>query len=187
MGDAGATTVAQTPTDTETKQKVDALTKACDEAFDYPPAEKSCSHAVWYVVQKLINSKEPLRTANDWVTYMSSSKEWREVSVDDGWKLANQGKVVIGGKQDLSGNGHVIVIYPGDKIGGGGYKYNYYNKATKKTMELVMGTHGMLPRALSRSMGSWPGATSDGDKSVYDPWGNDAAFQQVKFWTMDKP
>ena len=187
MGDdTGTTTTAATPTDTATKAKVDALQKACDEAFDYPPAEKSCSHAVWYVVRKLINQQEPLRTANDWIDYMTKSKDWHEVTADDGWKLANQGIVVVGGKKD-SPNGHVILIYPGDKIGGGGYKYPYTNKITKKTSELTMGPHGMLPRALSRSMGSWPGATSDGDKSIYDPWAREDAFAQVKFWTMDKP
>jgi hypothetical protein len=72
-------------------------------------------------------------------------------------------------------------------FGGGGYKYNYYNKVKKKYEELTMGVHGMLPRALSRSMGPWPGAVSDGDKSIYDPWAREDAFAQVKFWTMDKP
>jgi hypothetical protein len=167
-------------------KKADDLKKACDEAYDYGPAAKSCSHAVWYVVQKLVNSKEPLRTANDLIDYMTFSNDWREVNVDDAWKLANEGKVVVGGKKD-DPNGHVIVIYPGTKIGGGGYKYNYTNKMTAKKEQLVMRSHGMLPRCLSRSMGQWPGAVSKGDKTVFDPWGNDAAFKQVKFWTIDKP
>ena len=186
MGNDAGSTSAPTPTDGATKAKVEALKKACDEAFDYPPAKTSCSHAVWYVVQKLINPKEPLRVANEWIDYMSTSKQWREVTLEEGWQLANQGKVVVGGKKE-SGHGHVILIYPGDKIGGGGYKYNWTNKVTGKTVELTMGTHGMMPRALSRSMGPWPGAVSDGDKSVYDPWPREDAFAQVKFWTMDQP
>lgn len=184
-GDAGVP-AAQLAADAEDKKKANELQKACDEAYDYPPAANSCSDAVWYVVQKLINKQEPKRTANDWIDYMSGSDDWREVTIDEGWKLANQGKVVIGGKKE-TGHGHVILIYPGDKIGGGGYKYNYYNKVKKKNEELTMGVHGMLPRALSRSMGPWPGAVSDGDKSIYDPWAREDAFAQVKFWTMDKP
>jgi hypothetical protein len=176
----------QSAADSDNAKKADDLKKACDESFSYAPAAKSCSHAVWYVVQKLINSKEPLRTANDWIDYMTQSDSWRQVTADEGWKLANQGKVVIGGRKE-NPNGHVIVIYPGTKIGGGGYKYPYKNKITGKMEELVMGPHGMLPRALSRSMGAWPGAVSDGEKSVYDPWANEVAFAQVKFWTMDKP
>jgi hypothetical protein len=183
--DAGVPAV-QNPVSSDNAKKADDLKKACDEAFNYAPAAKSCSHAVWYVVQKLINSKEPLRTANDWIDYMTQSDSWRSVTPDEGWKLANEGKVVIGGRKE-NPNGHVIVIYPGTKIGGGGYMYPYKNKITGKTDDLVMGAHGMLPRALSRSMGSWPGAVSDGEKSVYDPWANDVAFAQVKFWTMDKP
>jgi hypothetical protein len=187
MGADAGVPAAPSPADSS-NSKADALKKVCDEAYNYPPAATSCSHAVWYVLQKLINPKEPWRSANDLIDYVSDpdSKDWREVSVDDGWKLANEGKVVVGGKKS-DPNGHVIVVYPGDKIGGGGYKYNWYNKVTKKTVELTMGVHGMLPRALSRSMGAWPGAISDGDKSVFDPWGRDDAFSQVKFWTMDKP
>ena len=167
-------------------KKADALTAACDEAYTYGPAATSCSHAVWYVIQKLINKQETFRKANELIDYMIASKDWREVTLEYGWKLANEGKVVVGGKKD-SPNGHVIVIYPGTKIGGGGYKYNFKNKITGKLEQLVMRSHGLLPRCLSRSMGAWPGSLSKGDKSVFDPWGNDIAFKQVKFWTADKP
>lgn len=43
--------------------------------------------------------------------------------------------------------------------------------------------HGKYPPAMSTSLGSWPGAMSDGDKTVWDPWGTDAAFAKVRFWT----
>ena len=172
--------------DDEVKKKIDQLQRACDEAYDYPPAAKSCSHAVWYTIQKLINPQEPLRTANDLIAYMIASKDWRTVSVEDAWKLANEGKVVVGGKIDTP-NGHVIVVYPGTKVPGGGYQYSFKNKMTGKVEQLTMRSHGLLPRCLSRSMGSWPGGLSKGDKNVFDPWGNDTAVAQVKFWTMDKP
>ena len=41
---------------------------------------------------------------------------------------------------------------------------------------------GAFPRAMSASSGAWPGARSRGDKTVWDPWGNDATFLAVKFW-----
>jgi len=49
-----------------------------------------------------------------------------------------------------------------------------------------MRSHGMRPRCLSRTMGSWPGGTSKGDKNVFDPWGNDTAFNQVKYYATKK-
>ena len=203
MGDDAGTPAVQTPADAENARKAEDLKKACDEAFNYPPAATSCSDAVWYVVHKLINPKEPQRNANGWIDYLTlrdalhqradpykmfeaASDDWHEVTADEGWKLANEGKVVIGGKKDTP-NGHVIVIYPGTRIGGGGYLYDYTNKITGKVEQLTMRPHGMLPRALSRSMGQWPGGVSKGDKSIYDPWGRDAAFVLVKFWSMDKP
>ena len=45
-----------------------------------------------------------------------------------------------------------------------------------------MRAHGKFPPAMSTSLGSWPGAMSDGDKTVWDPWAN-ASFASVKFWT----
>ena len=161
-----------------------ALKQACDEAFAYGPAAKSCSHAVWYVIQKLVDAKAPLRTANDLIAYMTTN--WTSVALEDGWNLANKGVVVVGGKPE-GDHGHVIVIYPGDKVAGGGYEYAVKNKITGKMETVTMRSHGIRPRCLSRTMGSWPGGTSKGDKNVFDPWGNDAAFVQVKFWTPKKP
>jgi hypothetical protein len=41
---------------------------------------------------------------------------------------------------------------------------------------------GSYPPAMSTSLGSWPGAMSRGDKTVWDPWANDTKFESVKFW-----
>jgi hypothetical protein len=166
--------------------KTQALKNACDGAFDYAPAAHSCSHAVWFVISKLINSNEPWRDANDLIEHMTQSEDWREVNVEEAWKLANEGIVVVGGKSDVH-NGHVMLVYPGSKILGGGYIYTLKNRVTGKVEQYTMRSHGLLPRCLSRSMGTWPGAVSKGDKNVFDPFGNEAAFRQVKFWTMDKP
>jgi hypothetical protein len=174
---------ASTDVDRDEKARA-ALKQACDEAFVYAPAAHSCSHAVWYVIQKLVDAKAPLRTANDLLTYLT--KNWQSVSLEDGWKLANKGAVVVGGKREAA-NGHVIVIYPGDKVAGGGYPYQTKNKITGKMETVMMRSHGIRPRCLSRTMGAWPGGTSKGEKNVFDPWGNDLAFGQVRFWTPKQP
>jgi len=124
-GSAGLPTMSG-HADSENAKKAEDLQKACMEAFYYAPALTSCSHAVFYVVQKLINKQEPYRIANEWITYATMSKDWHEVNVEKGWKLANEGKVVVGGRKDTP-DGHVIVIYPGTKIVGGGYKYSHKN------------------------------------------------------------
>jgi hypothetical protein len=84
--------------------------------------------------------------------------------------------VVVGGLKATT-NGHVIVIYPGASIDSGGYEYSYKGKPQ------TLRSHGKYPPAMSTSLGAWPGAMSDGDKTVWDPWGTDAAFAKVKFWT----
>lgn len=170
----------------EADAAVKALKDACDEAYVYEPAAKSCSHAVWYVLKKLVDKDEPWRGANELLKYMAGSSLWRKVTVDEAGTLANQGTVVVGGKSDTP-NGHVIVVYPGKRILGGGYKYTYRNKKTGKDEEATMKSHGLLPPCLSRSIGKWPGGVSKGDKNVFDPWGNDATFKKVEFWTADKP
>lgn len=150
------------------------LKVACDNAYEKNP--DSCSHAVWDVVRGLIDAKEPHRQANPMIDYLIAN--WREVTVDAGHELAKVGTVVIGGLKGTP-NGHVIVMYPGDKVESGGYDY-FYAKL-KKTLK--MRSHGKYPRCMSTSMGSWPGAKSKGDKTVWDPWANDAVFATVKFWT----
>jgi hypothetical protein len=187
MGSNVFVTAIVGPTTPEKTQKVNALKETCDKAYDYGPAQESCSHAAWYVIQQLVNKLEPYRKANELIDYMSGPNDWHEVGIEEGWKLANEGKVVIGGRKD-SPNGHVIVIYPGTKIPGGGYMYSRTNRQTGKVEQKVMRSHGMLPRCLSRTHeGGWPGGLSDGDKNVFDPFGTDDHFKQVRFWTMDKP
>lgn len=44
---------------------------------------------------------------------------------------------------------------------------------------------GLYPLAMSTSIGSWPGAMSNGDKTVFDAWGKDLSFSKVKFWRLD--
>jgi hypothetical protein len=159
----------------ETTEAAKALKKACDEAYDHYPG--SCSHAVWAVLKAIVNPKEPYLVANDLVDRMATG--WLPVTVDQGHELANKGVVVVGGTKADKGSGHVIVIYPGEKIPNGGYVF-YWAKGKK---DIKLRSTGTYPRALSTSIGMWPGAKSRGDKTVWDPWGRDDAFKAVKFWT----
>ena len=178
------------PKDTDTPgdvyaKKVARLKKVCDEAYEWPDAAKACNKAVYYVITHLIDEKFPLRTAKGLIEDMKKGAPWKEVTLEEGWKLANQGIVVVGGKTG-DNNGHVVVIYPGDKTRGGGYEYQQKDK-TGKLRKYTMRSHGLFPRCLSRSSSSWPGGVSKGDKNVFDPWGKDDVFKQVKYWTMNKP
>jgi hypothetical protein len=157
-----------------------ALKSACDRA--YVANKASCSNAVWDVIKDLVNPEEPFRNANAMVDYMSIS--WKGVSLDDGFDLANAGTVVVGGLKNPKGHGHVIVIYPGPKKPAGGYSY-WYKKSQKY---ILLPPKGLYPRAMSTSIAAtsslaWPGTLSCGDKTVWDPWGDDDTFDDVKFWT----
>ena len=153
---------------------VTLLKVACDNAYDLYP--DSCSGSVWKVIVTRVKADEPHRQANELITHMSAN--WTEINCDDAWTSANKGVVVVAG---LSGrpNGHVVVIYPGAKIESGGY--SYFDKKAKKSLKLR--SHGKYPTCMSTSIGSWPGAMSKGDKTVWDPWANDALFAKLKFWT----
>jgi len=152
------------------------LQQACDQAYDKNLG--SCSHAVWAVLKEITNKDEPYRVANDLVDHMKN--HWESVTVQKGHDLANTGVVVVGGTKKEKGSGHVVVIYPGDVIANGGYMF-FWKKGNKN---LMMRATGHYPRALSTSSGNWPGARSRGDKTIWDPWGSDEAFKQVKFFTV---
>lgn len=154
---------------------VKRLQDACASAYDKYP--NSCSDAVWEIIRTLVVSGAAQISANDSIDYWDDN--WKSVTLEEGFNLANKGVVVVGGLQVLGGHGHVIAIYPGPKIPNGGYQY-FYKKANKY---LTLPPSGTYPRALSTSMSrSWPGAMSKGDKTVWDPWGKDETFKDVEFW-----
>jgi hypothetical protein len=151
------------------------LKNACDGAYDNNL--NSCSNAVWDLVKALVNPAEEYRQANEAIDYWDAN--WKSVSLDDGFNLANKGVVVVGGLQVPGGHGHVIAIYPGPKMPNGGYQY-FYKKTGKY---LTLDSNGDYPRALSTSISrSWPGTLSKGDKTVWDPWADNKKFAQVEFW-----
>lgn len=151
---------------------ISKLKAACDAAYVKNP--KSCSNSVWDVIRAMVDPNQPYMQANALVDWME--KNWKEVDLDAGAELAQKGVVVVGGLKS-TGNGHVIVIYPGPKQASGGYPYPYKGKT------LTLSSHGKYPPAMSTSLGAWPGAMSDGDKTVWDAFGKDEAFAKVKFWT----
>lgn len=164
-----------------TEEAVAKLKKACDDA--YAKYNSSCSHAVWYIITQMLDKDFKWLDANHLVDFLNASTDWEDVSVDDGSALALTGVAVIGGLKKPGDHGHVIAIYPGPKKASGGYKYEYTDKKTKKKVTDTMRSHGNFPPALSTSIGTWPGAKSRGDKTVWDPWANDDLFKTVKFWT----
>jgi len=158
----------------DSTEAVQKLKNACDRAYDAWPT--SCSDAVWNIIRELVSAGAQQIPANDSVDYFD--KNWESVSLDDGFDLANKGVVVVGGAK-ATVHGHLIAIYPGTKILNGGYQY-FYKKANKYLF--LKGTT-LYPRALSTSQSrEWPGAMSKGDKTVWDPWGRDDAFEKVSFW-----
>jgi hypothetical protein len=151
------------------------LKVACQNAYEQYP--DSCSHAVWSVIRARVDNGAEHRQANKMIDWLSAS--WDAVTLEKGFEAACKGRVVVGGLKGEP-NGHVIVIFPGDKLESGGY--SYYDKKRKK--DLTLRSHGKFPPCLSTSIGSWPGAKSNGDKTVWDPWANDAVFKdKVGFWT----
>jgi hypothetical protein len=148
------------------------LKARADEAYEKHPG--SCSHSVWHVIQ-LYKADQAWINANGLVDQLAGSSDWEAVDVQQAGDLARAGALVVGGKKE-SGNGHVIVVYPGPDQAAGGYSY------TRNGQAQTLRTRGSYPPAMSTSLGSWPGAMSRGDKTVWDPWANDAKFAQVKFW-----
>ncbi len=150
---------------------------ACDNAYDQ--YTDSCSHAVWSVMRACGQPNEDYRTANALIDHMTA--KWSEVTLSDGHALAMEGSVVVAGLKGTE-HGHVIVVYPAATIESGGYQFLYKKKNTMMTMR----SHGKYPPCMSTSIGPWPGAMSKGDKTVWDPWGDDNIFEKVKFWTLKK-
>ena len=152
------------------------LTKACQEAFTNFP--KSCSHAVWYVI-KQYKVDQKWMSANDLVDHLDKNSDWNEIQISELSKLASDGVLVVGGAKE-SGNGHVIVVYPGESKPSGGFVYD------KNGEERTARSYGNYALAMSTSMGSWPGAKSNGDKTVIDAWGA-VKFRPVRFWKYVGP
>jgi hypothetical protein len=123
----------------------------------------------------MVNAQEPYRQANELIDYLSGN--WDTITLDDAEEMANQGVVAVGGLKGTN-HGHVIVVYPGPRKLNGGYQY-FWKKGNKY---LTLKGTAKYPLCMS-SIGSWPGAKSKRDKTVWDPWAQDDVFAKVEYWT----
>ena len=159
-------------TEDAVRSAVAALQAACHAAYRAHPG--SCSNAVHQIITHLVDPDFVYRPANAMIDELRRS--WTAVDADTAGRLAARGEVVVGGRKD-SPNGHVIIVYPGAPKPRGGY-----TAVDRRGCEYVLPANGSYPLAMSTSLGNWPGAMSDGDKTVWDPWGSDATFASVGFW-----
>jgi hypothetical protein len=61
----------------------------------------------------MVEEATPYRKANELMKYLKSgSSGWSEVKLTEAADLANRGVVVVGGLEDPSGSGHVLVVMP---------------------------------------------------------------------------
>ena len=97
--------------------------------------------------------------------FLARSTDWEELDANDSRKMADMAK------------GGALVVYPGDVKESGGYAYSYNGKMQ------IMRSHGLYARSMSRALGNWPGAKSDGDKTVWDAWAG-PKFGKVRFWVL---
>jgi len=151
------------------------LTKILAQAYRKYP--NSCSHAIWDVITQYL-PQQPYLTANDLLRQLECSNFWLPTPVAELAQRASAGELIVGGLAQVP-NGHVIGVFPGEPKAAGGYAYKEGGKMQ------VLRSRGMYARAMSTSMGSWAGAKSNGDKTVWDPWANDGKFARVRFWRLD--
>lgn len=159
--------------DSAVNSKVEKLRQSCQEAFYRFP--NSCSHAVQHVILQY-KGNQPYLVANALLDSIDSDPDWQEVSLSELSDLANAGELVVGGAKE-GGHGHVIVVYPGTEKQNGGFYFTNMETGERRLAR----QSGTYARAMSTSMGTFPGAISNGDKTVRDPWGG-VAFNKVKFW-----
>ncbi len=148
------------------------LKAACHAAYRTHP--KSCSNAVWDVIRAMAGRELAYQPANALIDTIAA--RWTKVDMATAGALAARGELVVGGRKDHP-NGHVVIVYPGPAKPRGGY-----TAVDRDGAEYLLRPAGLYPLAMSTSLGSWPGAMSDGDKTVWDPWGSDEAFRSVGFW-----
>ncbi len=72
-----------------------------------------CNQSVIYVIRPHGDPAQKMVTANDLIATMAAGKNgWHEVSMQEASRLADQGKVVVGGLAE-PGHGHVVIVIPG--------------------------------------------------------------------------
>ena len=82
-----------------------------------------CNRGVNYAFNEVTGSDELNgKTANEIVNYMANSENFTKVELSEVQELANNGEVVIGGKAEDGGSGHVVLAVPGKEESSGKWK-----------------------------------------------------------------
>ena len=153
------------------KQAIKVLHGYCDEA--YKLYQRNCSGAVRHVAKQM-GYPLPELSANQLIDYFKIAG-WNEVDESRAQSFADAGRLVVAGKKE-PGSGHVVVVLPGGMANSGGYEF-----VNKKGTTVTAANRGLYPRSCSTSSGNWPGALSDGDKSVRDAW-TESDYKKVRYW-----
>jgi len=158
------------------KDPVKKLKEAADEAYKLYP--NSCSHSAWYVIKQYIPD-QAYSPANVLLPHLAHNSRWKRVVVNELEKYVNEGVLIVGGLADPKGNGHVVVVYPGKAKMSGGYGASIDGETQQAR------PRGPFARVMSTSISrNWPGTMSNGDKTVWDPWGSDKKFSKVTFYRL---
>ena len=154
------------------------MINAAKAAYSFDP--RDCNVAVWKFLQltgQSINGTNPNGHAPFANVIMDKlgapGSGWRSVSLDDGIKAANDGKIVIGGTKD-DGHGHVVAMLPGPLQPSGGF--------ANQNGKVMPYSTTQYPPVLSASSSLYPGTRSDGDKTVRDPFSFDD-WGKVQWYT----
>jgi hypothetical protein len=153
-------------------QNAKILKGYCQEASKLHPT--NCSGAVKYVA-RMMGYPLPDLQANQLIDHIKKAG-WEEVDERRAQNFADSNRLVIAGKKDVP-NGHVVVVLPGGMARSGGY--SHVDKKDHKTKKAAY--HGDYPRSCSTALSGWPGAMSEGDKSVRDAW-SERDYKSVQYW-----
>lgn len=97
-------------------EKALKLLDAALEAYDLYHVAKDgktfCNMSVNHICGRMGYDKMKGMVANQMVDFLKRSEEWTQITMSAAQDLANQGCIVIAGKQE-DPHGHVVVIRPG--------------------------------------------------------------------------
>ena len=137
----------------------------------YPNFKNDCSGFVHAVLIRMGYTDEPSLTANEFMDHVQQPEsKWERVSMQEATALAKQGKVVVAGRAESHGSGHIEIVGPDNPRSAGGINGG----------RIIPGSY---PEALSGSASTWPGSRSDGNNTVRDGW-SESEFHDVTFWVQ---
>lgn len=104
-------------------EDADKLTKAAENAVknvteEYGTESAQCNRGVNNAFTELTGSTELAnKNANDMVSTLETSANFEPVtSLEKAQEIANDGGIVIAGKKEETGSGHVVLVVPGEIV-----------------------------------------------------------------------